>query len=142
MKQKLYTAGLINIMVILTGAIFKISHLPGAGIIITLGVVSFVIIFMPASLISIYRDKRENGLLYLISGITCFVVFTAMLFKIMHWPFAGIALTIAIPFPYLVFLPVFLYSTSRNNSFSLYSTVLVLFLLALNSVFNVLLAVR
>ncbi|MGE5432820.1 MAG: hypothetical protein ACM3QX_17185 [Syntrophomonadaceae bacterium] len=142
MKQKLYTAGLINIIVILTGAIFKISHLPGAGIIFTLGMVSFVLLVMPASLVSVYREKRENGLLYLITGMTCFVVFTAMLFKIMHWPFAGTALTIAIPFPYLVFLPVFIYSTSRNSSFSLYSTVLVLFLIALNSVFNVLLAVR
>jgi hypothetical protein len=67
-------------------------------------------------------------------------VFIAMLFKIQHWPFAGIALTIALPFPFIVFLPVFLYVTGKSKNFNIYNTVYVLFLLALISVFNALLS--
>ena len=61
-----------------------------------------------------------------------------MLFKIQHWPGAGKLLMIALPFPYVVFLPVFLAVTSRNKSFSINNTVFVLFLLAGISVFSVL----
>src|SRR5512133_2112213 len=126
MKQKLYISGLVNLFVILAGTVFKLNHFPGAGILLTIGIVSFVLIFIPLALISSYRNS-ENGskLLYIFTGITCFVVFTAMLFKIMHWPFAGIALTIALPFPFVVFLPVFIAVTSGDGKFSIYNTVFV-----------------
>ncbi len=144
MKQKLYTAGLANLIIILTGAIFKINHFPGAGILLTSGIIAFVIVFIPAALISNYRQtsNSRNRILYIVTGITCFVVFTAMLFKIMHWPFAGNALMIGIIFPYAVFLPVFLFITSRNSNISIYHIVFVLFLLALSSVFNALLSLN
>ena len=60
----------------------------------------------------------------------------------MHWPHAGVGLLIALPFPYIVFLPVFLTVTSKNKNFNIYNTVFVLLLLALNSVFSALLALN
>ncbi|HEX2969398.1 MAG TPA: hypothetical protein VHO46_09865 [Bacteroidales bacterium] len=144
MKQKLYTTGIINLIVVLLGAIFKIFHFPGAGILLTIGLVSFVLLYIPAALINIYRHSQDKNsrILYIVAGLTCFLVFTAMLFKIQHWPFAGALLVIALPFPYVVFLPVFLIVTSRNNQFSIYKTVAVLLLLALNSVFSALLSLN
>jgi hypothetical protein len=65
-----------------------------------------------------------------------------MLFKIQHWPNAGKALLIALPFPYIVFLPVFLVVTSKNKNFNIYNTIFVLLLLALNSVFSALLSLN
>jgi hypothetical protein len=65
-----------------------------------------------------------------------------MLFKLLHWPHAGILLTIALPFPYVVFLPVFILVTSKDRNFNIYNTVYVLFLLALNSVFSGLLSLN
>jgi hypothetical protein len=65
-----------------------------------------------------------------------------MLFKIQHWPYAGVGLLIALPFPYIVFLPVFLVVTSKNKNFNIYNTVFVLLLLALNSVFSALLSLN
>lgn len=143
MKQKLYITGLINLLVILTGIIFKINHFPGAGILLSLGIAAFVIITVPLSLINSYRNA-ENGsrLLYIVTGITCLVVFTAMLFKIMHWPFASIMLIIAILFLNIVFLPVFVFITGRKDHFSITNTVSVLFLLAINSVFSALLSLN
>jgi len=143
MKQKLYIFGLILSLTIFTGVIFKVNHFPGAGILLTVGLATLVLFFIPAALINNYRNSENKSLpLYFVTWLTCFVVFTAMLFKVQHWPGAGIALTIAVPFPYVVFLPVFLAVTSKIRNFNIYNTVFVLLLLALNSVFSALLALN
>ncbi len=144
MKQKLYILGLITALVTFTGLIFKVNHFPGAGILLTLGLVTLAVVFIPAALINQYKaeERKESLPLYIVTALTCFVVFTAMLFKIQHWPYAGVLLTIALPFPYVVFLPVFLAITAKNKNFNIYNTVFVLFLLALNSVFSALLALN
>jgi hypothetical protein len=144
MKQKLYILGAIAAMITATGAIFKVNHWPKAGILIVTGTLILVLLFLPAALINNYKAEgnSRNKILYIVTYITCFVVFIAMLFKIMHWPHAGIGLVIALPFPYVVFLPVFLVITSKNKNFNIYNTVFVLLLLALNSVFSALLALN
>jgi hypothetical protein len=144
MKQKIYILGLISAIIISTGLILKVEHWPLAQIFIASGILILVVIFLPAALINSYKAEgdKHNRLLYIATYLTCFVVFTGMLFKIQHWPFAGTALLIALPFPYIVFLPVFLAVTSKNKNFNFYNTVFVLLLLALNSVFSCLLALN
>lgn len=141
MKQKIYIFGILTTLVIFTGTVFKVNHFPGAGILLTLGIAVLVLGFLPLALINNYKQETNpNKLLYYVTYLTSFVVFTAMLFKIQHWPYAGLALTIALPFPFVVFLPVFLYVTGKNKNFNIFNTVYVLFLLALVSVFNALLS--
>jgi hypothetical protein len=144
MKQKIYILGVITAIIISTGLILKVNHWPTAGILITAGSLILVLIFLPVALINNYKAEgnSQNKLLYIVTYITCLVVFIGMLFKIMHWPYAGIGLLIALPFPYIVFLPVFLVVTAKNKHFNIYNTVFVLFLLALNSVFSALLALN
>jgi hypothetical protein len=144
MKQKIYILGLISTMIMSLGAIFKVNHWPAAGIMLITGSLLLILFFIPAALMNSYKAEgnNQNRILYIVTYITGFVVFTAMLFKIMHWPYAGIGLLIALPFPYIVFLPVFLIVTSKNRNFSIYNTVFVLILLALNSVFSALLALN
>ena len=144
MKQKIYIFGIITAMIISTGVILKVNHWPAAGILIATGTLILVLLFLPVALINNYKAEgnTQNRLLYIVTYITCFVVFTGMLFKIQHWPLAGTALFIALPFPYIVFLPVFLVVTSKNKNFNIYNTVFVLLLLALNSVFSCLLALN
>lgn len=144
MKQKIYILGVITAMIICTGTILKVNHWPAAGIMITAGILILVLFFLPAALIDNYKAEgnSQNRLLYIVTWITCLVVFIGMLFKVMHWPYAGVGLLIALPFPYIVFLPVFLTVTAKNKNFNIYNTVFVLLLLALNSVFSALLAVN
>lgn len=132
MKQKIYTLGLILTSIIFLGALLKINHWPGGGHLLILGIVMLVMIFLPLALRNHFRTEggRKNLLLYIVTWLTCFVVFGGMLFKMMHWPGAAIALLIALPFPYVVFLPVFLVVTSRDKNFSIHNTVAMLFLLA------------
>jgi GldL N-terminal domain len=144
MKQKIYILGVITALVVFIGAIFKVNHWPGAGVMLTLGLLTMVFIFLPAALVNHYKSEESNHniLLYIVTYLTCFVIFISMLFKIQHWPFAGTMLTVALPFPYVVFLPVFLIVTAKNKNFNIYNTVFVLLLLALNSVFSALLALN
>ncbi len=144
MKQKIYIIGVVTVITIFTGTIFKVNHYPGAGVLLTAGLTALIFLFLPLALLNHYRsDKgRKNPALHMVTYITCLVVFTAMLFKLMHWPFAGTLLIIALPFPYVVFLPVFIYVTSKDRNFNIYKTVFVLMLLALNSVFSGLLALN
>jgi hypothetical protein len=144
MKQKIYILGLITVLIVFTGLVFKINHFAGAGVLLSTGIVTFVVIFMPIALRNHFKAEgtRQNLPLYIVTWLTCFVVFTGMLFKIMHWPHAGTMLLVALPFPYVVFLPVFLTVTSKNKNFSIYNTVFVLMLLVFNSVFSTLLGLN
>jgi len=144
MKQKIYILGIVSAMILITGTMFKVQHWPGAGIMISAGTVLLLTAFLPAALINHYRvnGNKQYKLLYITIYVTCFVVFTAMLFKIQHWPNAGYFVLIGVPFPFVVFLPVWLYETSRIKNFDINNTIYVLFLLALQAVFSVLLALN
>lgn len=144
MKQKIYLLGLLTAIVTVMGCIFKISHWPGAGILLMFGIFLLVFLFLPLALRSHYLGdgNGKHKLLLIITWLTCMVVFVSMLFKVMHWPYAGIAMMIALPFPYVVFLPVFLISTRKDSNTNIHNTVYVLFLLAGISVFSLLLALN
>ena len=144
MKQKIYLLGIFSTLVLITGTLLKLSHMPGAGVMFTLGIFFMVIVFLPAAFINNYKNSQDNPnpYLHIISYITCLVIFTSMLFKVMHWPYAGHLLMIALPFPFVVFLPVWLYFTSRMKNFDINNTIFVLFLLALHAVFSALLALN
>ena len=144
MKQKRYILGVVTVLIIFTGIIFKVNHWPGAGYLLAIGIITLVLAFLPLAIIDHYKAEgnRQNLLLHIVTWLTCFVVFTGMLFKILHWPFAATILTIALIFPYVVFLPVFLVTTSKNKNFNIYNTVFVLLLLATNSVFSAFLSLN
>lgn len=144
MKNKYYTLGLITTGILFGGILFKVQHWAGAAIMLILGIFMTVFIFLPLALRDNYKayGNRENRSLYIVTWLTCFVVFTSMLFKIQHWPGAGYGLLISLLFPYVVFLPVFLVVTSRNKNFNIHNTVFVLLLLAANSAIAALLALN
>lgn len=144
MRQKIYILGVVTTLVVFTGILFKLNHWAGAGYLLIIGLFTLILVFLPLALINHYKGEgnRQNLLLHVVTWLTCFVVFISMLFKIQHWSFAGILLIIALPFPYVVFLPVFLLTTSKNRNFNVYNTVFVLLLLALTSVFSALLALN
>jgi hypothetical protein len=144
MKQKIYLSGLITIAIIITGSLLKVNHFPGGAHLLILGIAMLVFFFLPAALFNNYRTEgnRKNPALYIVTWLTCLVVFGGMLYKIMHWPGAGIALMVSLPFPYVVFLPVFLSVAAKDKSFNINDTVAVLFLLVGVSVFSTLLALN
>jgi len=144
MKQKIYIIGIISFIIVITGTLLKLNHCAGAGILLTLGFFGLVIIFFPFGLINAFRHEENRSLkpLYIVTYVMLFILFTGMLFKIMHWPGAALFLLVALPFPFVVFLPVFLVTTGRIENFSIHKTVTVLLILSFMSVFNALLALN
>lgn len=134
MKNRIYITGIAATLLVFLGVLFKMQHWPGASILLLSGMALLLFIFLPLALRSNYRvEGAGTPLLHIVTWITCLVVFSAMIFKIFHWPGAGWMLMIAIPFPYVVFLPVYVAVTSKNPDHNIYNTVAILFLLAIIS---------
>jgi hypothetical protein len=144
MKKLQYIYGILTVVLVFLGVTFKVQHWPGAGVMLTLGITSLLFLFMPAALIDNYRHEgsAKNRWLYIVGYLTTLMVLGGALFKIMHWPGASVIILIALPFPFVVFLPVYLYVTSKIENFDLTRTVLVLFLMAHLSAFSALLALN
>jgi len=142
MKRLIYLSGIISMLLVLTGSVFKIQHWPGAGIMLTLGLGSLVLFFVPAALVNNYKANKNNGklALYLVTFLVSLLVYGGALFKIMHWPGAGILLIFTIPLPFCLFVPVFLYSTSKDKSFSIINTTIILLFIAYMGVTTAMLA--
>lgn len=48
MKKLAYISGVMTSMMALLGMLFKIQHWPGAGILLTIGIAGFALIFIPS----------------------------------------------------------------------------------------------
>jgi hypothetical protein len=142
MKTKIYYTGLIAALLMFLGVLFKMQHWPGASILLTVGTFTLLFLFLPFALRNSYKSEGGSGSgpLYVVTWITSLVILGSMLFKIQHWPGAGYMLLVALPFPYVVFLPVYLIVTGKNKNHNIYNTVAILFLLASFSALSALLA--
>ncbi|MDA3954334.1 MAG: hypothetical protein PF485_11870 [Bacteroidales bacterium] len=107
MKKFIYISGIILINLQLAGVIFKISHWPGAGVLLSLSVVLLVFLFFPIALITSYKQHKDKSQLhlYIIAYLTIAFTSLGMLFKIMHWPGARDMLIIGLILPFILFLP-------------------------------------
>jgi len=142
MKKSIYISGIVSANLMMLGCLFKVMHWPGASIILTLAVFLFCFFFLPFALMSGYRetDQQKYKWLYMVTFIVFFIGMMGTLFKVMHWPGAGVFLFLGIPLPFLLFLPVYLYQTKdekRNGSVNFLG---IMFGLTFLAVFSVLLA--
>lgn len=107
MKNSHYIFGIIVLNIIFLADIFKLSHLAGAGVLISLGLASLIFVFLPISYFKLVKATEDKLLkrVYLAAFITFFIDLLGFLFKIQHWPGAGLLITIGIPLPFILFLP-------------------------------------
>jgi hypothetical protein len=122
---------------------FKISHWPGAGVMLTFGMLFFCIVFLPSAIISNLKskvNKKYTGL-YIIAYFAIFFNFFSALFKIMHWPGAGILLFIGIPLPFILFLPAYLMYNRNEKEINYRNFVAIMFFFAYFAAISALLSV-
>ncbi|MBN1184877.1 MAG: hypothetical protein JXB49_21505 [Bacteroidales bacterium] len=112
MKRTMRIFGLVSPTLMALGGLFKIQHWPGAGIMLTLGAVLLSFVFLPSAIIVMYKEtqSKKRVLVYVAGFIGGFAYILGILFKIQHWPGAGILLTVGLGFLALVFLPSLLVS--------------------------------
>ncbi len=144
MKKFIYIIGMSCLTITLLAIIFKLSHWPGAGILLSIGLGSTILIFLPIAWAKALKstDDKLLSLLYTTAFISFAINFIGMLFKVMHWPGAGLFLLIGIPLPFVFFLPVYMiYHIKRKLKTNLNFFAVVLFMIYLG-VFSSLLALK
>ncbi|HPS46209.1 MAG TPA: hypothetical protein PKZ21_03475 [Bacteroidales bacterium] len=143
MKKFIYISGIVIINIFVVGALFKIQHWPGAGILITLGLGLFSFGFMPLAFIQSYKGNGGKYKSLYIAGFICaFICFLGALFKIQHWQGAGWFLLIGVPLPFLYFLPLYINYHNKSKEKSSVNFLGVMFLMVYVAVFSALLAVN
>ena len=90
MKKSIQTTGIITIILLLTGNVFKSFHLPGASILIVISVFTFALIFSPLMIVKTINSnkKTEEKIQNTFANILISIFICGALFKIMHWPYA------------------------------------------------------
>ena len=107
MKNTMKISGITGTILFGIATLFKIQHWPGAGIMLTLGAFILAFIFMPSVTSVIWKETHNRKkLILIISGfVTGFLFIAGTLFKIQHWPVAGILLMCSVISAAFVFLP-------------------------------------
>lgn len=142
MKNKIYLFGIILVILFTMGAIFKIQHWPGASVILVFSLGLFSLVFTPFAIISCYRAEKKYAFVYTAGLISVSFNFIGAMFKLMHWPGAGILLTIAIILPFVLFLPTYLIYLGKVKEKNIRNLVSVLFVLAYIASMDALLALN
>jgi hypothetical protein len=141
MKKIIYISGIISAIVLTIGTSFKIQHWAGAGIMLMVSITFFTLFFIPAALLNNYQKDKKNSYLYISIFITLLISFSAALFKIQHWPGAGILVVIALIAPFVIFLPAYIAYYNKLTNKDITSFIAVLFLLVFVAVMDALLTV-
>jgi len=115
MKNTMKISGIAGTVILGFAALFKIQHWPAAGIMLTLGALILAFVFMPSALGVLWKETRSgNKLVLFLSAFFAggfFILGT--LFKVQHWPAAGLILTLAAFFAIFFFIPSLLLNRFR-----------------------------
>lgn len=119
---------------------FKIQHWPGANVLLIASVLTFCFFFLPIALIDSYQRMNKYKALHIITFVVFCICMMGVLFKVMHWPGAGIFLLIGLPLPFVAFLPAYLYYTKDERKEGNPNFLAMMFGMTFLAVFSVLLA--
>jgi hypothetical protein len=117
MKNFTYVFGLSSAIVTILGSLFKKMHWPGAGILITVGMVMIVLVFLPLYFISSYKEQAEkkNPVYAIVGYLTLALLLAGAVFKIMHWPGAGKMIYASIGFLLIGFVPLYVVNVFQRS---------------------------
>lgn len=123
MKKVTFGFGLTSTFLLLAGTIFKLQHWLGANVMFMTGAVILALIYLPLILHHKLKESPRNEALMHISGFVG-LAFTTVgsLFKIMHWPGAGMLLMIGMGTLAFIYVPIYFYKryqTSANKPITL-----------------------
>jgi hypothetical protein len=92
-------------------------HWPGAGILITVGMVLIVFVFLPLYFITNHREQveRKNPVYAIVGYLTIALLLAAATFKIQHWPGAGWLIYSSIGFILIGFIPLYVVNVFQRS---------------------------
>jgi hypothetical protein len=119
MKNLMKISGIAGTIMYGFAALFKIQHWAGAGIMMTLGALILAFLFMPSALSVLWKEthNRKRIFLFISAFFAALFFISGTLFKIQHWPGAGIILSLAALSAVVFFIPALMISriTDQEN---------------------------
>lgn len=118
MKKLMKISGVSGTVLLGFAAIFKINHIPPAGILLSLGAVVLSFLFLPSALTVLWKEtgSAKKLILYISAFITGVSFILGMLFKIQHWPGAAFMISLGLLSGMLLFIPSMLYMLFLDES--------------------------
>ncbi len=116
MKKIMIYSGVFSATALSAGIILKYMHAQGAAILMTLGIVTASLIFLPLLFALKVKEKQtgKDKLLVGLGTLSAIAIAMGILFKVQHWPGANM-LSLASPIILmLVFLPIYFVTGIRN----------------------------
>jgi hypothetical protein len=117
MKSIMKISGIIAPALLAVAALFKVQHWPGAGPLMALGFFLLCIFFLPSAIYVLYKEnKGQRFFLYLFGLLSFLPLMAGILFKVQHWPGAGILITIGFAATVILFLPTLMYVKIKDSA--------------------------
>lgn len=117
MKKTMKISGIAATVMLGFAAIFKILHLPLAGILLALGALGLAFVFMPSALGVLWKETKSSKKIFLFISAFFAAAFyiMGMLFKVQHWPGAALMITLAVFSAGFLFIPSLLVSKLNDQ---------------------------
>lgn len=131
MKKITSIIGIVGGIITMFATLFKLLHWPGAGMLITVGIILVSLFYLPLSLITNLREKELlRDRITIVGGfLGGSVLSLSALFKIMHWPGFSMLFIVGALLLIIIYLPFkFLksYRTSDNKLFNVAGLLVIL----------------
>jgi len=109
MKKTMNITGVLTVILILSGAILKTLHLPGAGISIVSGGFLFSLIFLPLLIAIKFKDDNsiKDKIVFSFGLLLGMILSAGFIFKLMHWPYANILMILGTVVFTFCYVPVY-----------------------------------
>jgi hypothetical protein len=116
MKKVLIATGVFSVFAFIAGSAFKFMYWPGASMLLTLGIGSFSLLFLPLLFILKAREAKAASDKFVAAiGSAVGAMFSlAILFIVQHWPGANELLFSAIGIAAFVLLPTYFFTGIRR----------------------------
>ncbi len=117
LPKMLHISILIGGVLFMLGVLFKVQFWPGSGVLLGLGWIFILFVFLPMLLFVKMRQSitsREKRIIAV--GIVGLIIFElSTMFKLFHWPGAGILMVVGSVLIVSVFVPLFTYSKFKET---------------------------
>ncbi|HEX2937129.1 MAG TPA: hypothetical protein VHO72_17370 [Bacteroidales bacterium] len=132
MKRLMKISGVLSLLFLMTGTIFRIFRYPASNILIGMGFLLLCFLFLPIAMSIMRKENKSNTKLFLfLSGYVGIIGFSlGTYFRLMHWPGTPILLSIGLLTLSFLFMPMLWVTLKRNLASTLEKTAVLIGIVA------------
>jgi len=144
MKKALIISGIILTVSFFAGSLLKLMHLPGASILLLLGILSISLVFLPLLFMIMMKSVKPARDLWVggVGTATGILFFISTLFLVMHWPGARMLWLGTLLLNSFVFIPLYFFSGIRRPEARLNTIISSVILVAATNALFILTTIR